>query len=154
MAFRTPVLGLLLDLDTYGGVDPLVVIPPFLKRVENITAPKLSIIFRGLIHRGLFPEGWQSASVTTSPMGAPSPGRENYHPISITPILAKVYEKLLSHKLSSFRKKCISLPLLSLLTGMVWDALMRCGYISPSEVIGYRDGVILFSSTLVLPSIE
>ena len=30
---------------------------------------------------------------------------ENYHPISITPILSKAYEKLFSHKLSSFWKK-------------------------------------------------
>ena len=53
LAFLTPVLLLLLlDLDTYGGVDPLGVFPLFRKMVEDIIAPKLSIIFQGLIRRG------------------------------------------------------------------------------------------------------
>ena len=40
LAFRTPVfLRLHLDLDTYGGVDPLCVFPLFLKMVEDIIAP-------------------------------------------------------------------------------------------------------------------
>ena len=57
LAFRTNVfLRLLLDLDTYGGVDPLDEFPLFLKIVADIIYPKLSIIFRGLIRRGSFPE--------------------------------------------------------------------------------------------------
>ena len=55
--FRTSVLlRLLLDLDTYGGIDPLGVFPLFLKKVANIIAPKLSIIFRKLIRLGSFPD--------------------------------------------------------------------------------------------------
>ena len=46
------LLRLLLDLDTYGGVDPLGVFPLFLKMVADIIAPKVSIIFLGLIRRG------------------------------------------------------------------------------------------------------
>ena len=43
MALQTSVLlRLLIDLDTYGGV-----FPPFLKKVADIIAPKLSIIFIG-----------------------------------------------------------------------------------------------------------
>ena len=50
LTFRTPVvLRLLLDLDTYGGVDPLGVFPLFLKMVADISASKLSIFFCGLI---------------------------------------------------------------------------------------------------------
>ena len=50
LAFRTHVLlRLLLDLDTYGGINPLGVFPLFLKMVADIIAPKLSIHFRGLI---------------------------------------------------------------------------------------------------------
>ena len=52
LAFQTPViLRLLLDLDTYGRVDPLVMFPLFLKIVAEIIAPKLSIIFRGITRR-------------------------------------------------------------------------------------------------------
>ena len=79
MAFRTSVLlRLLLDLDTYGGVDPLGVFPLFLKKVADIIAPKLGIIFRRLIRLGSFPECWRSANITVIPKGAPTPDRENY----------------------------------------------------------------------------
>ena len=105
LAFWTSVLLLLLlDLDTYGGVDPLGVFPLFLK-VADIIARKLSIIFRKLIRLGLFLESWRSANVTAISNAAPSPDRENYRPVSITTILSKVNEKLVSHKLSIFRKK-------------------------------------------------
>ena len=77
LAFRTSVLRLLLDLDTYGGVDPLDVFTVFQKKVANIFAPKLSIIFRKLIRLGSFPECWRSANETAIPKGAPSPDEEN-----------------------------------------------------------------------------
>ena len=80
-------------------------IPLFMKRVPDGIVPKLCIIFRGLTRWGSFPECWQSTNVTTIPKGAPSPDIENYRPISITSILSKVYEKLVSNKLSSFCEK-------------------------------------------------
>ena len=51
-----------------------------------------------------------SANVTAIQKVAPSPDRENYSPISITPILSKVYEKLVFLKLSSFCEKYKFLP--------------------------------------------
>ena len=121
LAFRTPVLLCLpLDLYRYGGVDLLGVFPLFLKMVADIIALKLSIIFLGLICRGSFQECWRSTNATTIPKGIPSPDRENYGPISITPILSNVYEKLVSHKLSNFCKKYVFLLLLSLLLEKVW----------------------------------
>ena len=72
MTFRTSVLlCLLLDLDTYGRVNPLGVFPVFLKKVADIIAPKLSIIFRRLIRLGSIPECWRSDNVTVVPKGAP-----------------------------------------------------------------------------------
>ena len=55
----------------------------FLKMVADIIAPKLRIIFWGLIRRGSFPERWRSDNVTDIPKGAISPDMENYRPISI-----------------------------------------------------------------------
>ena len=46
---------LLLDPDTYVGMDPLHVFRRFLKMVADIIAPKLSKIYRALIRRGSFP---------------------------------------------------------------------------------------------------
>ena len=57
----------------------------------------------------MFPGCWRSANVTDIPKGALSPDRENNSPISITPILSKVYGKLVSHKLSSFCNKYVFL---------------------------------------------
>ena len=70
----------------------------FSKKVSDIIAPKLSIIFK-LFRLGPFPECWRSVNATAIHKGAPC---ENYRPISIIPIQSNVYEKLVSHKLSSF----------------------------------------------------
>ena len=127
MAFQTSVLlCLFLDLDTYGGVDPLGAFPLFENKVANIIALNLSIIFCKPIRMGSFPQCWRSANVTAIANGTPPPDRENYRPTSITPILSKVYEKLVSHKLSSFCEKHDLCLLLSLLIGKVWAALMHC----------------------------
>ena len=81
LALKTPVLlRLLFDFNTYEGVDPLDAFPLFLKIVADIIAPKLSIIFRGLIRRGSFLECCRSANVTAIPKGAPSPERKTTVP--------------------------------------------------------------------------
>ena len=59
---------------------------------------------------GSYPECWRNANVTAIPKFAPSPDKENSCPILITPILSKVYDKLVSHKLSSFCDKFVFLP--------------------------------------------
>ena len=84
--------------------------------------------FCRLISRWSLPECWQSANVTAIPKGAPSPDWENYRPISLTPILSMVYEKFVSHKLSSFcfARNITFCLLLSLLIGKVWAVLMHC----------------------------
>ena len=74
LAFRTSfVLRLLLDLDTCGGIDKFDTLirfgcfPLFLKKVANIIAPKLSIIFRKLIRLGSFQKCWWSTNVILFP---------------------------------------------------------------------------------------
>ena len=59
------------------------------------------------------------------PKGAPSPDRENCRPISITPILAEVYENLDSQKLSRFCEKYIFLLGAQSAIGKVWAAVMH-----------------------------
>ena len=46
---------LLLDLDPYGGSDPLGMFPLFLKRTADFLAPRLSVVFRRLVRLGSFP---------------------------------------------------------------------------------------------------
>ena len=57
-AFRSiDVSGVLLDLDPYGGTDPVGMFPLFLKRTD-VMAPRLSVVFRRLVRPGSFPVCW------------------------------------------------------------------------------------------------
>ena len=48
-AFRSrEVKGLLLDLDSYGGTDPMEIFPLFLKRAVGL-APRLAVVFLRLL---------------------------------------------------------------------------------------------------------
>ena len=60
---------LLLDLDNDGGTDPLGVVLLFLKRTADVTAPRLSVVFRRLVRLGSFPACWRQANVTPIPKG-------------------------------------------------------------------------------------
>ena len=77
-------------------------------------------------------------------------------PISITPILSKVYEKLVSHKLSSFFEKYGLLPAaqFSYRRGLgCTDALLTISH-HLQKYLDARWSLISVSSTLVQPSIE
>ena len=55
-AFRSSeVKRLLLNLDPYGGTEPLGMSPLFLKRTADDLAPRLSVVFRRLLRLGSFP---------------------------------------------------------------------------------------------------
>ena len=44
----------LLDLDPYGGPDPIGMFPLFVKRTADVMAPHLSVVIRRLVHLGRF----------------------------------------------------------------------------------------------------
>ena len=103
IAFRSSELKkILANLDAHGGVDPNGLFPSFFKRFSCIFAPKLAVIFRKIIHSGVFPDCWKIASITPIPKEGASCNAKDYRPISITPILSKVFEKLLARKLNCF----------------------------------------------------
>ena len=47
-----------------------------------------------MLRFGSFPVCWRVADVTPIPKGRPSSSASNYRPISLTPILSKVFEHL------------------------------------------------------------
>ena len=101
VAFRSrEVEKILAGLDSFGGTDPLGLFPLLLKEAATVLAPKLSTVFRLLFRQGRFPLSWRIANITPIPKGAPSPCASNYRPISITPVLSKVFEKVISARLS------------------------------------------------------
>ena len=87
---------LLLDFDFYGGTDLLGMFPLFLKKTAVVLAPHLGVVFRRLLRSGSFPVCWRVANVTPIPKGPPFSSASNYRPISLTPILSKVFDRLLS----------------------------------------------------------
>ena len=96
----------LLDLDPNGGVDVSGCFPMFFfQRTASVLAPKLSHLFRRLLHCGLFPLEWRFADVTPIPKGPLSAFVCNYRPISITPVLSKVFERLTSLRFGHFLEK-------------------------------------------------
>ena len=102
---------LLLDLDLYGGTDQLGMFPRFLKRTADVMVPRLSVVFRRLVRlMGSFPACWRQANVTPIPKGSPSSFVANYRPISITSVLSKVFERLLSVRLGRFMERNGVLP--------------------------------------------
>ena len=111
IAFRSrEVLKILSELDAHGGTDPHGMFPLFLKEVRKELAPKLAIIFRLLIKRGSFPRYWRTADVVPVPKDESCAKVSNNRPISITPILSKIFEKLLSVRLVGYFESCGYLP--------------------------------------------
>jgi len=111
IAFRArEVERYLKDLDPKGGVDPSGCFPMFFQRTASVLAPKLSTLFRKLLRLGEFPLQWRMADVTPIPKGPMSALVSNYRPISITPVLSKVFERLISSRFGCFLERSGVLP--------------------------------------------
>ena len=59
-------------------------------------------MLRRLVRLGSFPACWRQANVTPIPKGPPSSSVANYRPISITSVLSKGFEHLVSVRLGRF----------------------------------------------------
>ena len=59
---------------------------------------------------GCFPACWLQANVTPIPKGPPSSSVANSRPISITSVLSKVFERLVSVRLGRFMERSVVLP--------------------------------------------
>ena len=84
--------------------------PLFLKRIADVLAPRLSVVFQRLLRLGSFPACWRQVNVTTISKGPSSSSVANYRSISITPVLSKVFEHLVAVRLERFMKHCGVLP--------------------------------------------
>ena len=110
-AFRSSkVRHLLLDLDRYWCSDPLGMFTLLLKRTTEVLAPRLSVVFRRLVRLGSFPACWSQANITPIPNGTLYSSVANYRPISITSLLSKVFERLISVHLGRFMQLSGVLP--------------------------------------------
>ena len=99
---------MLLALDPCGGNDSDTMFPLLYKQVPRQLAPELTVIFRHLNKGGNFTACWRLANVVTVPKESSSSDVGEYRSISITPLLPKVFEKIVAAKLSHYMK-CSSL---------------------------------------------
>ena len=79
--WSSEVRRLLLDLNPYGGTDPLGMFP--LRNCWCSGHPCLSVVFWRLIRLDSFPACWRQANVTPIPKGPQSSSVANYRQISI-----------------------------------------------------------------------
>ena len=100
----------MLDLDPYGGNNPLGMLPLFLKRTADIMAYCLSVVLLRLVRLGSFPACWRQSNITPIPIGPPSSSVAKYRPISKTSVLSKVFERLVSVRLGRFMERSGVLP--------------------------------------------
>ena len=101
----------LIDLEQFGGVDPNGLFPFILIKIADILASKLAVISCILIWQGSFLVCWRNANVTALPKSPTlSQTPSEYRPTSITPILSKIFERLLVKRLYSFVNRLKVLP--------------------------------------------
>ena len=97
-------------LRSSGATDPLGMFPLFLKRTADVMAPRLSVVFRRLVRLGSFPACWRLANVTPIRKKKPSSSVDNCRKMSITSVLSKLFERLMSVCLGRFMERSGVLP--------------------------------------------
>ena len=63
--------------------------------------PYLEILFNCCIYNGIFPDAFKIAQVIPLFKGGDKEDANNYRPISLLPAIGKLFEKLLSHRLTN-----------------------------------------------------
>ena len=112
IAFRSrEIEKLMLGLDPYGGSGPDGIFPLFFIKTAHLLAPKIAVIFRKMTKGGKFSLLWRNSNITpTSKSVTAGSCPSDYRPISIMPILSKIYERLLAKRLNSFAEGNNLLP--------------------------------------------
>ena len=73
-----------------------------LKMAADIIAPSLTSIFEKSIYTGIFPAEWKLARVTPVLKRGTKSDLNNYRPISVIPVVSKVFEKIIYDQLYEY----------------------------------------------------
>ena len=86
-----------LNANKAHGADQISV--QMIKLCGNSICIPLCIIFNNIIDKGIFPDQWKMANVTPIHKKDNKQFIKNYRPISLLPIFAKIFERIVFHKL-------------------------------------------------------
>ena len=86
--------------DTSTGPDQIPI--KFIKPVTDIIAGPLTHIINAFIKISSFPEAWKIAKITPIPKNDSIASESDMRPISILPVLSKVFERLVHQQVFSF----------------------------------------------------
>ena len=73
-----------------------------LKMAADIVAPSLTSIFSKSILTGIYPNDWKEAKVTPLFKKCLKSDPNNYRPISVIPVVSKVFEKIVYNQLNHY----------------------------------------------------
>ena len=98
-------MGLIKKLDTKKSADMYEISPKLIKIAAERIIKHLSLIFNCRNEQGIFPEKLKVAFIYPIHKGKLKLDCSNYRPISILPLLSKIYEKPMHTRLMDFISK-------------------------------------------------
>ena len=90
------VFKLLRELDVHKAPGPDGLSPKLLKKLAEELAPILTLLFQTSLQQGKIPDDWRTADVVPIFKSGEKSKAENYRPISLTCILCKTTEHIIS----------------------------------------------------------
>ena len=99
------VANLISKLDTKKATGLDNIPGKFLKMAGDIVAPSLSAIFNQSMSTGIFPFDWKKARVTPIFKNGNKTDPNNYRPISVISLVAKIFEKLIHDQIYEYLNK-------------------------------------------------
>ena len=96
------VLELLTTLDERKAAGPDGISARVLKMVAPAVSSSLTTLFNNSLKSGQFPTEWKQANVTPVPKSGDSHLISNYRPISVIPVIAKVFETLIHRQMYEY----------------------------------------------------
>jgi len=118
------------NIRSYCSTGPDNIPANMIKMVADYLGSPLTDVINTCIKKLYFPSAWKLARICAIPKGNQIKSEKDFRPISILPVLSKVYERLIFHQLSVFIDK---------------------NYVLNSNISAYRKGQ---STTTVLQAIR
>ena len=89
-----------LDVKKATGLDKIS--PQFLRDAAPIACARLADIFNNSMLKGKIPQSWKNAKVTPIFKAGDPTNVSNYRPISVIPVIMKVFERIVHNQLSTY----------------------------------------------------